>query len=249
MTAAELKKLQVSKVDMDKIAEWQFDNKDYGEIFMSLTFLHNETCNVYSHLTGALFLPFIAVCLILNVLYHLMLSHSHIVEQFWPAMDLLGITIVVVGTFTAGSYYVFYCEPALRKAHWGINWTMATVTGILASNPSLRTPRGRRAKVAAFILFGATSFIHLLRGAQRYGLDYMMQSASMYWYFLEILVYGSSILLYAFRIPERLSPGTFDIWGSSHQIFHVAILCGMWAHASGLVKGFTSFHTMGLCRP
>jgi Haemolysin-III related len=54
-----------------EISEWQQDNKyilsgyrpenaDYREIFTSLTFLHNETCNVYTHLVGAVLLPLIA---------------------------------------------------------------------------------------------------------------------------------------------------------------------------------------------
>ncbi|KAM0742910.1 hypothetical protein ACQRIT_003087 [Beauveria bassiana] len=50
---------------------WQRDNKyilsgyrreraSYFEMLTSLTFLHNETCNVYTHLIGALLLPLIA---------------------------------------------------------------------------------------------------------------------------------------------------------------------------------------------
>ncbi|KAJ6784447.1 hypothetical protein PWT90_11022 [Aphanocladium album] len=49
-------------------AEWQRDSDfilsgyrrkkaDYLEVFFSLAFLHNETCNVYTHLVGALLLP------------------------------------------------------------------------------------------------------------------------------------------------------------------------------------------------
>lgn len=32
----------------------------YVEIFGSLTFIHNETCNIYTHLIGALLLPLVA---------------------------------------------------------------------------------------------------------------------------------------------------------------------------------------------
>jgi adiponectin receptor len=144
------------------VEEWQLDNKyilggyrpakaDYVEIFTSLTFLHNETCNVYTHLLGALLLPVVAniflrylarpeflnvtsmdyamfgiyfwcaeICLVLSALYHLMQPHSHKVEQFWHGMDLLGIVIVTMGTFSSGIYYVFFCEPSLQKLHWGI---------------------------------------------------------------------------------------------------------------------------------
>jgi adiponectin receptor len=175
-----MKKRQVSKVNMSttnatnqpkakprtvtwqEIAEWQFDNKyilsgyrpakaDYLEIFTSLTFLHNESCNVYTHLIGALLLPLVAttfqqylaephflnvsfmdyaifgiyfwcaeICLVLSALYHLMQPHSHQVEQFWHGMDLLGIVIVTVGTFSSGIYYVFFCETSLQKLHWVI---------------------------------------------------------------------------------------------------------------------------------
>jgi adiponectin receptor len=60
------------------------------------------------------------ICLILSALYHLLQSHSHQVEQFWHGMDLLGIVIATVGTFSSGIYYVFFCEAILQKLHWVI---------------------------------------------------------------------------------------------------------------------------------
>lgn len=51
-----------------------------------------------------------------------------------------------------------------------------------------------------------------------------------------------------FRIPERLAPGTFDIFGSSHQLFHVAILCAMYSHVTALLQGFTTCHTLDVCQ-
>jgi adiponectin receptor len=58
-------------VTWDEIHEWQRDNKyirrgyrpgtaNFLEILTSLTFVHNETCNVYTHLIGALLLPLLA---------------------------------------------------------------------------------------------------------------------------------------------------------------------------------------------
>ena len=181
MSGAELKRRQGPKVNMSttsdptyqskaeartvtwqEISEWQLDNKyilsgyrpekaDYLEIFISLTFLHNETCNVYTHLVGALHLPLVAtaflrylaepqflnvsfmdytmfkiyfccaeICLVLSTLYHLMQPHSHHAEQFWHGMDLLGIVIVTMGTFSSGIYYVFFCEASLQRLHWAI---------------------------------------------------------------------------------------------------------------------------------
>ena len=64
-------KAEARNVTWHEVSEWQLDNRyilsgyrpekaDYLEIFTSLTFLHNETCNVYTHLVGALLLPLIA---------------------------------------------------------------------------------------------------------------------------------------------------------------------------------------------
>lgn len=40
------------------------------------------------------------------------------------------------------------------------------------------------------------------------------------------------------QVPERLCPGKFDVWGSSHQIFHVLIIFAAMAHLVGLLKAF-----------
>ncbi|KAI1779093.1 hemolysin-III protein [Hypoxylon cercidicola] len=270
-------------------SEWQRDNKyilsgyrsekaDYLGIFASLTFLHNETCNVYTHLVGALLLPVMATafmrvlsephflnvsdtdyvmfgiffwcaecCLILSATYHLVGPHSHDVEQFWHRMDLLGIVIVTVGTFIPGIYYIFTCEPGLQKLHWTIIIASGSATATLLSSPRFGTPRWRNAKVGAFVTLGASAFIPLLHGVQLYGLKYMLQYSGMKWYLLELVFYGSGVSLYAFRTPERFAPGKFDIWGSSHQIFHVSILCAMYIHAIALTQAFTACHTLDLC--
>ncbi|UKZ79326.1 hypothetical protein TrVFT333_007076 [Trichoderma virens FT-333] len=238
-------------VTWQEISEWQFDNKyilsgyrpenaDYLEIFTSLTFLHNETCNVYTHLIGALLLPLITpaflwflaeprffnvssmdyamfgvyfwcaeICLVLSALYHLIQPHSHRIELFWHGMDLLGIVIVTVGTFSSGIYYVFFCEASLQKLHWAIILTTGTVTGVLISNPLLKTPRWRKVKVGAFVVFGASSFIPLLHGVQRYGLEYMLQYSGMKWYLLELTFYGTGVGLYAVCLT-RLLYGVFS---------------------------------------
>ena len=92
----------------------------------------------------------------------------------------------------------------------------------------------------------------------------------MKWYLLELTFYGTGVSLYTvclhthrmfhslrdknpnehlqFRIPERLALGKFDIWGSSHQIFHVAILCAMYTQVTALLQVFTNFHTLGVCQ-
>lgn len=62
-------------ITSQEVSTWQLDNKfiltgyrqeraDYVDIFTSLTFLHNETCNVYTHLIGAVVLPVVGAIFI-----------------------------------------------------------------------------------------------------------------------------------------------------------------------------------------
>lgn len=45
------------------------------------------------------------------------------------------------------------------------------------------------------------------------------------------------------RWPERSCPGAFDIWGSSHQIFHVFVLAAA-THLYGMAKAFDHHYSV-----
>ncbi|KFY23639.1 hypothetical protein V493_05740 [Pseudogymnoascus sp. VKM F-4281 (FW-2241)] len=63
-----------------------------------------------------------------------------------------------------------------------------------------------------------------------------------YWYIREALWYVGGAVVYMAKVPERFAPGRFDVWGSSHQIFHVCVLLGAASHLAGAIKGFDYNH-------
>ncbi len=46
------------------------------------------------------------------------------------------------------------------------------------------------------------------------------------------------------RFPEVKYPGAFDIWGSSHQIFHVFVVLAAVSHLKGMVLAFDFHHSV-----
>ena len=44
------------------------------------------------------------------------------------------------------------------------------------------------------------------------------------------------------RWPERTAPGKYDIWGSSHQLFHILVVMAATTHFYGLVIAFDYHH-------
>lgn len=66
---------------------------------------------------------------------------------------------------------------------------------------------------------------------------------------LNFLVCGGALYilgacLYMARIPERLSPGTFDYFGASHQLFHVLILIAAFCHYVCIRRAHIFWHTV-----
>lgn len=50
--------------------------------------------------------------------------------------------------------------------------------------------------MGAYVALGASAFVPLLHGVQRYGLEYMLQYSGMKWYLLELALYGGGVGLY-----------------------------------------------------
>lgn len=49
------------------------------------------------------------------------------------------------------------------------------------------------------------------------------------------------------RVPECLNPGKYDLYGSSHQIFHVLIILAAMSHLMGLLTAFEHAQTAREC--
>lgn len=54
------------------------------------------------------------------------------------------------------------------------------------------------------------------------------------WFFLMVVMYISRAGLYAVQVPKFFSPGKFNIWFMSHQIFHVLVVAVAFVHFYGV---------------
>lgn len=94
-----------------------------------------------------------------------------------------------------------------------------------------------------FVAMGLSAVFPVFHGLQLYGLAQLRKSIGLDWVVLQGALYILGAGIYAARFPERLKPGCFDIWGSSHQIFHVLVVLAATSHLVGLVKAFDYEHS------
>jgi adiponectin receptor len=54
----------------------------------------------------------------------------------------------------------------------------------------------------------------------------------------------TSLVTTQLRLTEAWRPGSFDIWGHSHQIFHVGMAIGLTVHFLAFVKALDQFYAV-----
>lgn len=245
----------------------------FHKSFASLGYLHNESVNIYSHLIGAVlftsaglllyilvkpryesatisdiiafgcFFAGAALCLGMSATFHATSNHSPHVARFGNKLDYVGIVFLITGSFIPSIFYGFYCHPHLQEFYW----TMISSIGLGCAAVSIfdrfRTPAWRPYRAGMFVLMGLSAVFPVFHGLELYGYEDMQDRIGLNWMVFQGFLYILGAGLYAARWPESSWPGSFDIWGSSHQIFHVLVVLAAASHLYGLAIAFDHNHT------
>lgn len=140
--------------------------------------------------------------------------------------------MLIVGSILPGMYYGFYGHPGLQIMYMAGIISAGIASGYMVLSPHHRGHRWHR--TLTFIGLGLSAVIPcghvaLWKGIEysrnMMGLDYVVAGGASY-------IFGA--VLYAERFPERFFPGSFDIVGASHQIFHCFVLLGAWFQFAAL---------------
>lgn len=75
----------------------------------------------------------------------------------------------------------------------------------------------------------------------------MWVASGMPYYLLEGGILVLSAFFYGTRWPESIRPGRFDIWGCSHNIFHVLVVLATVVHLVGIWNAFAYNYRQGRC--
>ncbi|UKZ53531.1 hypothetical protein TrVGV298_007323 [Trichoderma virens] len=196
-------------------------------------------------------------CLGLSTTYHTLMNHSSEVEQLWLRLDLVGIVLLTLGDFVSGIYMVFWCEPLERKIYWSMIGILGSLTIFIMLNPYFQGQKFRAFRALAFVGTGLSGFAPLIHGIKMFGFSQMMKQSGMPYYLIEggflllgALVYvvslhnshmmeiDSKTLILQTKFPESRFPGKFDIYGSSHQLFHILVVFATVTQLIGILDAF-----------
>ncbi|KAL8897214.1 MAG: hypothetical protein Q9192_002693 [Flavoplaca navasiana] len=190
-----------------------------------------------------------AICFFLSTAYHVLSNHSHTVHNVYHRLDLLGISTVTAGCFPPGMWYTFPCLAKKTKIYWISLDLMAQLfaaTCVLFV-PRFRQPSYRAIRGILFSFMASSAFYPIIYACLVHGYGQMNVEAGANRYLLTIITYLTAVTIYATRIPEKWRPGAFDLWGQSHQIFHILMCIGLTMHFTAFAKAFNHTHTIKQC--
>lgn len=218
--------------------------------------IHNETGNIWTHLAGFLFLCVVGLylypqtpafsrmnfyerlvffvflaaalkCLVCSALWHTFAQISNLTAmKSMACLDYVGISVLIAATIVTLEFHGFRCSPTSQLCYVGFTACLGIVGTIIPWFPWFDRVENRHYRIMFFLgiaISGVVPFSHLM----------YQQSISRTWAFFSpvfksLLCYVFGVVIYASHFPEKLKPGLFDRLGNSHQIWHLAILGGIW---------------------
>lgn len=247
------------------------ETKSLLQCFLSLFYLHNESVNIYTHLLPGigflimLFFDKFAVtkyettklidylvidlfflgaftCLTLSSTFHCLKNHSPSVATFGNKLDYLGIVVLVVTSMVSIMYYGFFETPTLFYIFAFITCSFGLACAIVSLKETFRTREWRPYRAAMFVAFGLSAVLPIITGIFYYGFSEIYLRIQVKWVLLGGIFYIIGAVLYGARFPEKYAPGKYDIWGHSHQLFHILVVAAALCHLNGLMKSYDLVH-------
>ncbi|KAG0282402.1 hypothetical protein BGZ96_000523 [Linnemannia gamsii] len=239
--------------------------------------IHNETCNIWTHMLGTLGLIilglhihtsvlllgktsttttlydhavflffFIAAseCLISSTLYHTFLCHSRLtVMRCAATFDYIGIGVLITASVMATLHYGFFCDSTERLMFLSFSGGMGVIGCIIPFYPKFDLPSFRYFRIFIFLGMACSGVIPLTYAGLQKGWWNT-------WKFIQPfcksgLAYLTGLVFYGHRFPEKQFPGWFDRWGHSHQLWHIAVVAGIYFHYLAMAQFFEARYSFG----
>jgi adiponectin receptor len=266
------------------LARWRQDNKyiisgyrtpsgSFWKSLESLTHIHNETVNVYSHLLGGFlflglffyvlwkinqqyttirhvdYIVFVAffvgiiTCFFLSAFFHTIANHSETVAARGVQLDYAGIVLLMWGAVMPSIYYGFYCDPKLQKVYWIVLSSVAFGYVLVTFNRRLQSSQLRPYRAVMYTALGVSATIPIVHGVLIHGWEIQNKRISFTYVFLTAGLDLVAAVIYSIRFPERWHPIRFDIYGQSHQLLHVIVVLAGLIYLVGLLRAVSFAHS------
>ena len=176
------------------------------------------------------------ICLSFSALFHLFSNHSQSVYKIFSRLDYSGIAILITGSSIPAYYYGFYCSDAAKYAHMAVTGVLCVACVVFSLWEKFAAHEYRPLRFTTFVAFGVYGVVPAVHVIAEEGIEKQHVIDAGKGLLVMAFLYIVGAVLYVVRFPERIFPGKFNTWASSHQIFHVCVVCAAVVHYNTLLS-------------
>lgn len=180
------------------------------------------------YLLLALFYLSAISCFAWSAAYHLFGCVSYDTHQCLYRCDIGGILFLILGSYLPALHFAFSCRPLLQWLYCGVISFLVLSLLVSFNVPRCSSRRWHCLRVAALIATIAFAVLptgHWLLVVRPADYPHLSLSTYLLPLLLMLACYAAGFGFYASRWPERSAEGRFDLVLSSHNIWHVWIVC------------------------
>ena len=199
----------------------------------SLSYLHNETTNIYTHLIPAILLAFALPILQSSISatyaaapwldrfmltltpiaalftfaasanFHTLCNHSEVVSLSCLILDFTGILALIAASFVTAIYVGFYNHPFEQRLYWSMISALIGASAVLVLHPKLQGMKYRPHRTAAFVLTVLSGLAPAAHGMYVHGVARGWHECGVKWWVAEGAWYALGVGFFISRWPER----------------------------------------------
>lgn len=229
----------------------------YRASVLSITSLHTETLNIWSHLLGTLwfgaslvrfavvrqspltrgaigvplYLAATALCFASSTLYHVFADHVH--ACYWLRIDHVGIVCAIWATSVSFTLASLECRQGERWAYTALVTAAAVLSLARLASVQEHQATCRKDRISAHAAFGAVAAMPGLRCWYLHAQGQRVELLEEFWSLVIVNGFGASI--YATHLLDKAIGMDLGLPDVSHHVMHVAAVAGAWVYQQGLL--------------
>jgi len=248
------------------LTQYRDVDKGYLYYLKSILKIHNETMNIWTHLIGAMmfigigiysnfhfdlkhywsqylcinvYLLSIFITFLFSSVMHIFYPKSREICKHLQKLDYIGINIQIFSSMATFIYYAFYCEKEIQIVYYILILVTGILNTVITTLTILTEYRYRWVRMTSFITCIVLFLVPIIHRSLLINKNVLEKNSfheELIYFTISTIIFIISLLVFAFRIPEKLSPGLFDICLHSHQIFHILVVIGSFILYMGFIN-------------
>jgi adiponectin receptor len=186
-------------------------------------------------------------CLFLSASYHLFNCHSRFLNDILLLLDYSGISILIAGSSIPPVFYGFYCDRQLGNFYLVAILSLSVLSFLIGIYSGLNPSSfWRVTRVLAYSANACFSMVPCGHMLVRWSAGEPMWGLCLPYLTCMLGLYALGTVIYTLQFPERYFPHRFDIYLSSHQLWHLLVFSAAFLHFFCAVGHF-QWRTMHPC--